>query len=262
MAARAARAVAATAVASGAGLAAVVGRLVQMDPPLVDHVDLSDERSAPHAADAVARTGMCVLHSALVSRGAESGLAQLVREVDVSAAGAAAAMLLPTVHQADTHRNAQRGAMFAQKAVAAAVLAWQADAPSAAGVSQALKVLSPYLEATHPTPRDAISPHRDGISPHRDGISPHRDGISPHRDGISPRLPFSLLSIPDRNLQIRTLDLHPRSHASVVQRVADAFEEPQSAGGDPTRIVEVAGQTPRLVECRGSHADLVCGASR
>ena len=241
MAARAARAVAATAVASGAGLAAVVGRLVQMDPPRVDHVDLSDERSAPHAADAVARTGMCVLHSALVSRGAESGLAQLVREVDVSAAGAAAAMLLPTVHQADAHRNAQRGAMFAQKAVAAAVLAWQADAPSAAGVSQALKVLSPYLEDTHPTPRD---------------------GISPHRDGLSPRLPFSLLSIPDRNLQIRTLDLHPRSHASVVQRVADAFEEPQSAGGDPTRIVEVAGQTPRLVECRGSHADLVCGASR
>ena len=234
MAARAARAVAATAVASGAGLAAVVGRLVQMDPPRVDHVDLSDERSAPHAADAVARTGMCVLHSALVSRGAESGLAQLVREVDVSAAGAAAAMLLPTVHQADAHRNAQRGAMFAQKAVAAAVLAWQADAPSAAGVSQALKGLSPYLEDTHPTPRD----------------------------GISPRLPFSLLSIPDRNLQIRTLDLHPRSHASVVQRVADAFEAPQSAGGDPTRIVEVAGQTPRLVECRGSHADLVCGASR
>jgi len=102
----------------------------------------------PLAADVVAQHGMCVLPIVLK----ESPLPAEFSRLDISAtaaaraAGAAAAMLLPTVHQADGWKNMALGQAIGDRVAAAA--AQMGQEPTLLGCAEAVAALEPHAAAS------------------------------------------------------------------------------------------------------------------
>ena len=102
----------------------------------------------PLAADAVAQHGLCVLPVVLK----ESPLPAEFSRLDISAtaaaraAGAAAAMLLPTVHQADGWKNMALGQAIGDRVAAAA--AQMSQEPTLLGCAEAVMALESHATAS------------------------------------------------------------------------------------------------------------------
>jgi hypothetical protein len=85
-------------------------------------VQLASVGAPSAAASALNESGVCVLHGALADNATSDTIASLVSDLEstvglttaVGVVGAAAAMMLPTIHTADGWTRAKQGAALAQ----------------------------------------------------------------------------------------------------------------------------------------------------
>ena len=129
----------------------------------VRSVDVASAGAPARAVSALDGAGVCVLRGSLsceVGADASEALSQLLADtgVDITTAlrgvGAVASMMLPTIHQADSWKNAALGGALAQRGAAMLASRLQQNEPCIAGCVHALDALRAHL-APEPLPRAA-----------------------------------------------------------------------------------------------------------